>query len=158
MTLRSVHHPGLLSRPYLVVQAQARPVAIALLAVMTVGLSAALLGESILWPFVGGTAVAYAGAAAYGQSTLHRTVAEVDVRGPFAAVRSMWEAAGRRDDSPRLPVVSARLAYGVLDVGLGDTVFTFQREDWPNFDALVDALREAAREAELLLAAAPGPA
>lgn len=157
MTLQSVHHPGGLSRPALAFQAQARPVALALLFVMTVGLAAALLGQSILWPFVGGSAAAYAGAAAYGQSTLHRTVAEVEVRGPFAAVRSVWEAAGSRDASPRLPVVSARLAYGALDVGLGDTVYTFLREDWPDFDALVDALRGAAREADLLLAAVPDP-
>ena len=157
MTYHSHHHPGGLSRTYLAFQAQARPVALALLAVMTVGLAAALLGQSILWPFVGGTAVAYLIAAAVGQSTLHRTVAEVEVRGPFAAVRSVWEAAGPRDPSPREPVVSTRLAYGVLDVGLGDTVHTFRREDWPDFDALVDALRGAAREADLLLAAASDP-
>ena len=60
MTFKSVHHPGNVSRPWLALQAQARPVALALLAVMTVGLAAAMQGEDILWPFVGGTAVAYA--------------------------------------------------------------------------------------------------
>ncbi|MEM1117667.1 MAG: hypothetical protein AAGJ11_14245, partial [Bacteroidota bacterium] len=116
------------------------------------------LGETILWPFVGGTAAAYALAALYGQSTLHRTVAEVDVRGPFAAVRSVWEAAGEGDDAPREPVVSARLAHGVFEVGLGDTVHTFLRDDWPEFDALVAAFRDSAREADLLLALATRPA
>ena len=153
MTFRSVHHPEGASRATLTVQAQARPVALALIAVMTVGLAAALQGQSFLWPFVGGTAVAYAVAAAWGQSTLHRTVAEVEVRGPFASVRSMWEAAGRREHR-LLPVASARLAYGELTVGLGDTIVAFTREDWPQFDGLVGAFREAAREGEILLAAA----
>ena len=155
MTLYSIHHPGDASRPYLAFQAQARPVALALLFVMTVGLAAALLGETILWPFVGGTAAAYGTAALVGQSTLHRTVAEVEVRGPFAAVRSVWEAAADRDTSPRMPVATTRLAHGVFEVGVGDTVHTFQREDWPDFDALVNAFREAAREADLLHALNP---
>ena len=154
MTFTSVHHPRGASRTALAVQAQARPVAMALLAVMTVGLAAALQGNAILWPFVTGSAVAYATAAAYGQSTLHRTIAEVEVRGPFAAVRSIWEAAS---DTPRhrlLPVVSARLAYGELSVGLGDAIYTFDREDWPEFDRLVAELRGAARQGEHLLTAA----
>ncbi len=153
MTLQSVHHPGDTSRAVLSLRAQSRPVALALLAVMTVGMAAALQGETILWPFVTGTAAAYAGAAAYGQSTLHRTVAEVETRGPFAVTRSVWEAAGGRDQ-PLVPVVSARLAYGELTVGLGDTVQSFSREDWPDFDALVAAFREAAWEGERLLAPA----
>ena len=154
MTLRSFHHPGDASRATLALRAQARPVALALLAVMTVGLAAALQGEAILWPFVSGTAVAYAGAAAYGQSTLHRTVAEVETRGPFAAVRSVWDVAGARERDRLAPVVSARLSHGELTVGLGDTIVAFSHEDWPDFDALVQAFRDAAREAEPLTYAA----
>ena len=148
MTFPSVHHPGGASRPYLAVQAQARPVALALLFVMTVGLAAALQGEAILWPFVTGTAAAYAGAAAYGQSTLHRTPAEIEVRGPFASLRSVWEAAGGRRPDRLEPVVSVRLVRGELLVGLGDAVRTLDRADWPDFDALVAALRQSAAEGE----------
>lgn len=154
MIFRSVHHPGDASRAMLSLQAQSRPVALALLAVMTVGLAAALQGETILWPFVTGTAIAYAGAAAYGQSTLYRTVAEVEMRGPFAAVRSIWEAAADGPDRRLLPVVSARLAHGELAVGMGDAIYSFAREDWPEFDRLVEAFRGAAQEGERLLAAA----
>ena len=153
MTFQSVHHPGGASRPYLAVQAQARPVALALLFVMTVGLAAALQGEAILWPFVTGTAVAYAGAAAYGQSLLYRTPAEVEVRGPFASLRSVWEAAGGRADRLE-PVVSVRLVRGELLVGLGDAVRTLDRADWADFDALVAALRQSAAEADRLAAVA----
>lgn len=153
MTFRSVHHPGGASRPYLAVQAQARPVALALLFVMTVGLAAALQGLAILWPFVAGTAAVYAGAAAYGQSTLYRTPAEIEVRGPFASLRSVWEVAGERRPDRLEPVVSVRLVHGELLVGLGDAVRTVYLEDWPDFDGLVRALRQSAREGDQLLAA-----
>lgn len=159
----SVHHPAradgrVPSRAYLALDAQARPVALALLAVMTVGLAAALQGGAILWPFVTGTAIAYTLAAAYGQGTLYRTPAEVEVRGPFATIRSVWDTAGSRGRGGIAPVHSARLVRGELVVGLGDSVTTFQREEWPEFDALVDALRGAARTGQILAAggAAPG--
>lgn len=151
MTFRSVHHPGDTSRPWLALQAQARPVALALLVVMTVGLAAAMQGENILWPFVGGTAAAYVAAAAVGQNRLFTTPAQVDVRGPFAAVHSVWQAAVSPPEGTLAPVSSARLQYGELSVGLGDTVVTFQPDDWPEFDALVAAFRGAAAEGHHLL-------
>ncbi len=152
MTFLSVHHPGDASRPWLAVQAQARPVALALLFVMTVGLAAALQGQNILWPFVTGTAVAYTIAAAVGQNRLVTTPARVDVRGPFAAVHSIWQTAAPTPEGRLAPVSSARLQNGELTVGLGDTVVSFRPEDWPEFDALVDAFRSAAREGQALLA------
>jgi hypothetical protein len=136
----------------LALQAQARPVALALLFVMTVGLAAALQGQAILWPFVGGTAAAYAVAAAWGQGTLHRTLAEVEIRGPFASLRSVWEAAGGPSDRLE-PVLSVRLVHGELLVGLGDAVRTLDRADWPDFDGLVAALRQSALEGDRLAAA-----
>ncbi len=146
MTFQSVHHPGTASRPWLAVQAQARPVALALLVVMTVGLAAALQGRNILWPFVGGAAVAYSIAAMVGQNRLVTTPAQVDVRGPFAAVQSVWEAAAT--------VPEGRLDAGV--VGPPPTRRADGRpgrhgrrrsdpEDWPDFDGLVEAFRGAAQ-------------
>ena len=155
MTFRSVHHPGPTSRPWLALQAQARPVALALLAVMTVGLAAALQGRGILWPFVIGAALAYTLAAAYGQGQLFVTPAQVEVRGPFAAVQSVWEAAAEPPESRLLPVSSAKLQRGELTVGLGDAIVTFRPEDWPEFDELVSAFRQSAREGFALLE--PGP-
>jgi hypothetical protein len=149
VTFHSHHHPGGTSRATLAVRAQARPVALALIAVMTLGLAAALQGEAFLWPFVAATALAYLAAAAVGQSSLHRTIAEIELRGPFASVRSVWDAAGWRTDG-LAPIVSARLVQGELSVGIGDTVMTLRREDWPDFDALTEALRAAAREAQTL--------
>jgi hypothetical protein len=128
-------------------------VALALLFVMTIGLAAALQGLAILWPFVAGTAAVYVGAAAYGQSTLHRTPAEIEVRGPFASLRTVWEVAGDRPPDRLEPVVSVRLVHGELLVGLGDAVRTLYWEDWPDFDTLVQALRVAVREGDQLAAA-----
>lgn len=150
MTFRSIHHPGTVSRPWLALQAQARPVALALLAVMTVGLAAALRGNGILWPFVIGSAVAYVVAASIGQSRLLVTPAQVDVSGPFAAVHSIWDAASEPPLGRLAPVWSAKLQHGELTVGLGDTVLSFNRPDWPDFDGLVEALRGAAREGETM--------
>ena len=155
MTFRSVHHPGDASRSWLAVRAQARPVALALLAVMTVGLAGALQGRNILWPFVGAAAVAYAVAATLGQGSLRTTPAQVEVRGPFATVQSVWDAAGRPPAGTLTPVHSVRLAHGELTVGLGDTVVTLDRADWPDYDALVAALRGAALESQSLMWAQP---
>jgi len=131
-------------------QAQARPVALALLAVMIVGLAAALQGFAILWPFLGGASIAYLIAAAYGQNSLHQTPAEVEVRGPFAVIRSVWDAAPPKVDTPLVPVLSTRLEHGEFHIGVGDTIRTLSRTDWPDFDALVAAFREAALAAEAL--------
>ena len=153
MTFQSVHHPGAVSRPWLAVQAQARPVAIALLLVMTVGLAAALRGQPILWPFVTAAAGAYAVAASATQYRLATVPARVEVVGARAAVQSVWQAATEPVEPPFESVSSARLAYGELTAGIGDTVVSFERADWPEFDALVEALRGAARESERELAA-----
>ena len=144
MTFRSVHHPGDVSRAWLAVQAQARPVALALLAVMTVGLAAALQGQRILWPFVTGAAIAYAVAAVVGQNRILRTPAQIEIVGASAAVQSMWQAAAEPIPPDPGLVSSARLAHGELTVGIGDSVESFERQDWPDFDALVAAMREAA--------------
>ncbi len=150
MTFRSVHHPGDVSRAWLAVQAQARPVALALLAVMTVGLAAALQGQSILWPFVTGAAISYVVAAAVGQNRVLRTPAQVEIVGASAAVQSMWEAASEPIEPRPAFVSSARLAHGELTVGIGDSVESFQREDWPDFDGLVAAMRQAAESGQVI--------
>ena len=134
----------------LALRAQARPVALALLVVMTVTLAAVLEGHTVLWPFVAASALGYAGAAAYGQNTLHTTPAELVVSGPFATLRSVWDVAGGGTD--RLaPVASARLVQGELTAGIGDDVVSFRSEDWSDFDAVVRALRGAAAEGRGLI-------
>ena len=155
MTFQSVHHPGAVSQSWLALQAQARPVAVALLAVMTVGLAAALRGHDVLWPFLGAATLAYAVGAYAAHTRLVTTPAAIEVRGPFATVRSIWEAASDASVERLEPVVSARLQHGELSVGLGDHIVELRPADWPEFDALVSAFRGAALEGQALLAQSP---
>ena len=147
MTFESRHHPGDQSRGMLALRAQAQPVALALLVVMVVTLAAALEGYPVLWPFASASVLAYTGAAAYAQSRLHATPAELVVSSPFATLRSVWDVAGWDDTRPAL-VSSAKLARGELSVGLGDDVVSLRADDWPDFDGLVATLRGAAAEAQ----------
>ena len=153
MTFHSRHHPGDTTRGMLALRAQARPVALALLVVMTVTLAAVLEGYEVLWPFVGASALGYAGAAAYGQGRLHATPAELVVSGPFASLRSVWDVAGSAGAERLAPVASARLVQGELTAGIGDDVVSFRSEDWRDFDAVVGALRGAAAEGRGLVEA-----
>ena len=120
----------------------------ALLAVMTVGLAAALQGRSILWPFVTGAAAAYALAAAVGLSRVATTVAAVRIDGADVTLQSVWEAATPPIHPAPQPVSSVRVAYGELTAGIGDTIVSFHRDDWAAFDELVEALRGASRLSE----------
>lgn len=144
---RSRHHPGPQPRLLLAAQAQAKPVALGLLALFTVALVAVLRGHPILVPLAIALPLVYAAAAAYGMHGVHRTPAEVVVDGAFASVASVWEAASPHEPPPPLmPVFSARFVRGEFLVGVGDTIHVFRPEDWPEFDSMADELRDAAAQ------------
>ena len=144
MTFESVHHPGDTRRAFLAVQAQARWTGAIVAVIMTVGLAAALQGRDIFWPVLYAVAAGYVLAVVVAHWRLRETPAEVEICGALAVVRSVWEAAPgpRRDEA--LPVFEARLRAGELHVSLGDSVRTFRRDEWPDFDRLVDGFRSAA--------------
>ena len=71
------------------------------------------------------------------------------------ALRSVWDVAGTHRGG-LAPVHSVRLVRGELLVGLGDYVATLRREDWPDFDDLVDALRGAAGAGRAIAGGARG--
>ena len=147
-----------MGRGLLMLQAQAQPVALALLGVMVLGLAAVLQGYAILWPFLAGASVAYLVAALYGQNALHQTPAELVVDGPRASVRSVWDAAAPPAHTDLEPVISTRLEHGEFHVGMGDTIRTFRRDEWPEFDDVVSALRGASHLANTLGTAMPSDA
>ena len=153
MTFLSRHHPGNAPRAVVLLRAQGGVLAWAFLGVMTVTLAAVLQGAVVWGLFAAGVVAAYAGSAALVHGRLRRTPALVEVDGPGARVWSVWDVAGPRRPASR-PVWEARLVVGELVVSLGDAVETFQPGDWPDFDALVDAMREAARETAATGAAA----
>lgn len=140
----SVHHPAGASRAVLALQAQARPLAGAVVVVMTLGLAAALQGAAVLVPVLAATAAAYAVAGFVAQGRLMRTPALVALGDGRAAILSVWDAASPPRTVETAPVWSARLVAGELHVGLGDRVETFQRSDWADFEALVEVFRAAA--------------
>ncbi|HEX8387001.1 MAG TPA: hypothetical protein VF576_12500 [Rubricoccaceae bacterium] len=145
MTFLSRHHPGNAPRAVVLLRAQGGALAWALFGVMTVTLAAVLQGEPVLWPFAAALVAAYVGSAALVHGRLRRTPALAEVEGPGARVWSVWDVAGPRRPAAR-PVWEARLVVGELVVSLGDAVETFQRGDWADFDALVDAMRAAAHQ------------
>jgi hypothetical protein len=154
LTFLSRHHPGNAPRAVVLLRAQGGVLAWAFLGVMTVTLAAVLEGAAVLWPFVLALVAAYGGSATLVHGRLRRTPALVEVDGPGARMWSVWDVAGPRRPAPR-PVWEARLVVGELVVSIGDAVETFQPADWPDFDALVEAMRGAARESA---AVTPQPA
>lgn len=131
----------------LLARAQAGAVGIAFAGVMVVTTAAALQGVPILRAFLASAVVAYAAAVAYTYYDLTRTPAEVLLGDGLGAVRSVWEVAitrGWRTAPAFVPVYHPRKGDGALLVGIGDTVVAFRPVDWPDFDALRDALTAAA--------------
>jgi len=145
MTLLSRHHPGNAPRPIVLLRAQSGTLAWALLGLMIVTLAAVLQGAVVWWSFAIGLALAYAGSAFIVHGQLHRTPALIEIDGPTARVWSVWDVAGPRRP-PARPVWEARLVVGELVVSLGDAVETFNAPDWPDYDTLVDGMRDAARQ------------
>ena len=121
----------------------------AMLGVMTVTLAAVLQGSPVLWPALAAVAAAYGGSALLVHGRLRRTPALVDVDGASARLWSVWDASvpSRRPDPAA--VWEARLVRGELVISLGDAVETLLPADWAEFDALVEAMREAARQSVL---------
>ena len=143
----SRHHPGTMPAPLLLARAQAGAVGVAFAVVMVVATAAALQGLPLLRAFLASAALAYAGAVAYTYHDLTRTPAEVLLGDGLGAVRSVWEVAttrGWRTEPAYVPVFHPRKGDGALLVGFGDAVVAFRPADWPDFDALRDALTAAA--------------
>ncbi len=122
----------------------------AMLGVMTVTLAAVLQGSPVLWPALAAVAAAYGGSALLVHGRLRGTPAFVETDGPTARLWSVWDASA----PPRRPVAvavwEARLVRGELVLSLGDAVETLLPADWAEFDMLVEAMREAARQKALI--------
>ncbi|MFN3597269.1 MAG: hypothetical protein ACK41D_08355 [Rubricoccaceae bacterium] len=154
-TFRSVHHPGQTPRALVALQAQARPVAAALLAVFVVSLAAALRGHDVLAPVAVAVPAAYALGATFGMSSAARTPAELHVAGGTAALRSVWDAARGRP-ATFAPVLSARMVRGEVLLGLGDAIVVLRERDWgDDFEAVFVALVDAATACRLSAADEP---
>ena len=144
MIFLSRHHPETTSRAVALFRAQGDALAWGALGLMTVTLAAVLEGAAVWGPFAAGALVVYVASAVVSRGRLDRTPAAVEVAGSAVRLWSVWDAAAPARRPPALGVYEARLVRGELVVSMGDAVETFQRTDWPDFDALVDAMRAAA--------------
>ena len=149
MTFQSRHHPGASPRAAVLFRAQTDALAWGAFAGMTVTLAAVLEGASVWGPLGIGLAAVYVASALIARGRLDRTVAAVEVDGETVRVWSVWDAAAPARRPAAVFVWEARLVRGELVVSLGDAVETFNPADWAEFDALVEAMKRAARETEI---------
>ena len=144
----SIHHPGDAALAFVLARAQVQPVALALIALLTVSCVALLEGEPVLSTLAWSSPLAYVVAVGWTLYELHRKPAEVVVRGGFAAVRSVWDVARRQNPASDAELLFYRVfppqrVDGELTVAIGHDVHTIRREEWPTFDALKEALHAA---------------
>ena len=146
-TFESWHTPEGAARVVVLLRAQSDALAWASFAVMTVTLAAVLQGSAVLVPFLVGMAAAFGGSALVAGGRLRRVPARLEVTGGAARLWSVWDAAAPERRPAAEAVWEARLVRGELVMSLGDAVETLHRADWPDFDGLVAALRDAAAAA-----------
>ena len=143
--MASRHEPGGAARGIVLLRAQSEALAWSSFAVMAVTVVAMLQNSAVLVPVAVGMTAAFVVSGAVARARLRRLPARIDIDGASARVWSVWDAARPARRPPAEAVWEARLVVGELVVSLGDAVETFARSVWDDFDALVDALRAAAR-------------
>lgn len=143
MTFQSRHTPAGAARAAVLFRAQTDALAWGAFALMTVTLAAVLEGASVWGPLGIGLAAVYLASALIARGRLDRTVAAVEVDGDAVRVWSVWDAAAPARRPAAVAVWEARLVRGELVVSLGDAVETFSPADWADFDALVEAMKDA---------------
>lgn len=137
----------------MLLRAQAKPIAFGMLVVMVIALAAVLQGFSVLRETLLGAGLAVVGGSVWGLFTLMRLPTElVVIDEGFGAVRSSWEVLsnGSAHDAPRSvalsPIWSVRTTPDELLIGVGDTVHSLRRTDWPDFNDMLAVSQQAATE------------
>lgn len=146
---RSAAHPQGASAALVYARALVAPLAACTLPVMLGALAAALQGLSVMPFLTAGFPAALLAAWLWARFQLYRTLAEVHVRPcantyAAAAVRTVPECLGA---APR-PLVwqrvhDLRAGRAALGLALGRESYTLRQAEWPDFDALREALRQA---------------
>lgn len=149
----SIHHPGTATRGWMLLRAQARPVAFGMLIVMVIALAAVLQGYDVLRETLFGAGLVLAAGSAWGVFTLMRLPAELAIINEgFAGIRSSWEVLsnGTAQNAPRSvvlsPIWSVRTTPDELLIGVGDTVHSLRRTEWPDFEDMLAVSQQAASE------------
>ena len=143
---RSRFDPGGASPALLYARALTEPLAWSMTGVMVAATTAVLSGQNPLAWLLPVVPLLYVLASGYAVYRLRSLPAELVLEAGRGVVRSVWEVAAERPF--RLyPVVSRRRTRDGLSVALGRTMHTFQPDEWPDYEALEDAILAAAAEA-----------
>jgi hypothetical protein len=139
-TFRSRHHPA--GRPAAVVYGRAlvRPLGACLTPIMIAATATALEGGSVFPLAAWGAPAALAVAWLWSRFRLAQAPAALHLRGGQAALQSVLDALHDRPLDWQ-PLLDVRITGDKTNLALGWDTVTLRRADWPEHDALQDALR-----------------
>ena len=141
---RSVHHPGSRPAAHVVSEALVRPLAFFALPLMIGTTVAVLTGQSIVLSLAVGLPLVLGGASIVAHFQLGQMPAEVCVRAGEASMRTVRDIIYR---TPRAwqPLYDPRLDATQTTLTIGWRTLRCTRAQWPEHDALQDAVRDARR-------------
>lgn len=138
----STRHPQGAPAALVYGRAIAVPLGACMLPVMLGALAAALQSVSLTPFLLWGAPAALLVASLWTRFHLMRTPAEILVRPDAAAVRSIYDCAHRRGTVWKR-VFDLRTTRRSLEVAIGRDAYELAHAEWPEHEALLEALREA---------------
>lgn len=139
---RSRHHPGDDSAALVYGRAVARPIGACVVPLMIGATMSVLQSQDPLPYLTMGLPGAVALALTWTRFRLGSTPAALQIRGPQVAILSVRDVL--RDAEPNWqPLFDVRVAPDAIHVTLGHDADTLRHTEWPEQDALADALRHA---------------
>ncbi len=141
-TFKSTHHPG--DTPWGIVYTRflAQPLAVCTIPLMIGATTSALLEHPVWGYLVWGLPAAIALATIWTRFSMARTIAEVRFRSGQAAFRSVYDVLRGRPPDWK-PLFNVRTTSWHVEISAGRTTYMLQLEQWPNYDALQNAARQA---------------
>lgn len=140
LVFESVENPGDMPPGYVYARSVARPLLWCSLPVMIAAATAVLMERDPLSFVVWGFPLAVLAAISWTVFRLTRRIAKIHVTDGYASVYSIWDAA--HGVTPhRGPLLHAERTHLGLRVSIGDTVYRLRRENWPEFERLLETLR-----------------
>lgn len=141
---KSAEHPGDAPSSAVYSRALARPIGAFLAPIMLGAAAAALQGDPVWGYLLWGLPGALIAATLWTQFRLMRTPAELHLRPGQAAVQSVHEVVHGR---PRTwhPLHHVRAGRWDVELSVGWRTYSFRPAEWPNYEELREAAREALR-------------
>lgn len=135
----NVHHPENLPWPVVYGRALLTPLATCMLPVMILTLVGVLEGVRVVPHVFWAAGAAVLLASAWTSFRLRSRIVEVQIDDGWVRVRSAWDVVHRRRE-PRRRLLEVRDYGSWADVTVGLASYELQREDWPEYERLVEVL------------------